>query len=88
VPYINNYYKKKFEPLVDSLEVTLPGVLNFVITKICHNYIKHKGLRYATLNEIIGVLESAKMELYRQVVGPYESKKKSLNGNISKLDKE
>jgi len=86
VPYIKD--REFFQQWADGIATDNPGILNFVITRICHNYITDNKLCYRTLNEVIGVLESAKMELYRQVVGPYESKKKSLNGNISKLDKE
>jgi len=63
-----------------------PGELNFVITERCHEYIKLNGLRYTTLNEVIGVLECCKQEFYRQVVSPYEDKKKAENGPISPLD--
>lgn len=62
------------------------GELNFYITKLCHIYIKNKGLRYSTLNEVIGVLECAKLELYRQVAAPYEDIKKNENGAVSELD--
>jgi len=63
-----------------------PGELNFVLTTIIHNYIKEEGLKYTTLNEAIGVLECAKLELYRMVVSEYENKKRLENGAISELD--
>jgi len=88
MPYINKQCRKSFKDWADGFTINTPVVLNFVITTICHNYIKDNGLRYQTLNEVIGVLECAKMELYRQVVMPYEDKKKAENGNISELDKE
>ena len=52
-----------------------------------HRYIKEHKLCYATLNEVIGVLECAKLELYRMVAAPYEDEKRIMNGNISDLDK-
>jgi len=63
-----------------------PGELNFVLTAIIHNYIKEEGLKYTTLNEAMGVLECAKLELYRMVVSEYEDKKRLENGAISELD--
>lgn len=63
-----------------------PGDLNFAIITMCHNYIKRKGLSYSTLNEVTGVLECAKLELYRQVVAKYEDKKRLANGSVSELD--
>lgn len=62
------------------------GELNFLITSIIHLYIKEKGLKYSSINEVIGVLECAKLELYRQIAAPYENKKKRENGAISELD--
>jgi hypothetical protein len=63
-----------------------PGELNYIITTLVHSYIERKGLCYTTLNEAIGVLECAKLELYRMVVAPYENGKQSENGPISELD--
>lgn len=62
------------------------GELNYEISHICHSYIKHKGLKYVTLNEVIGVLECCKQELYRTVAAKYEDKKRLANGSVSELD--
>lgn len=62
------------------------GELNYLITSLCHRYIQDEGLRYATLNEVVGVLECAKAELLRVVVGKYEDKKRLANGSVSELD--
>lgn len=62
------------------------GELNYILTKFIHRYIEEHKLNYATLNEVIGVLECAKIEVYRQIAGPYEDMKKSQNGPISDLD--
>lgn len=89
MPYIKKANKVNFYTDVYPMSV---GELNYVITKICHNYLLTSGdlgygeLKYKNLNEVIGVLECAKQELYRQVVAPYEDIKKKENGNISILD--
>lgn len=60
------------------------GELNFVITALIDNYIHNKGgkLTYADINEIMGVLESAKQEFYRRVAVPYEDGKLNANGDV------
>jgi len=62
------------------------GELNFTLTMIIHNYLLRKGLNYQNINEVMGVLECAKQELYRQVAASYEDKKKEENGPVSNLD--
>lgn len=52
------------------------GELNYAITRLVDDYLIRKGgIRYAHLNEVIGALECAKLELYRRVAAPYEDKK-------------
>lgn len=58
------------------------GELNFVITTLIDEFISKKGLKYETLNAMIGVLECAKMELYRRICAPYEDKKIIENGDV------
>lgn len=82
MPYIKKEDRKKFNSAIDSLNPNNSGELNYVITRLAHNYIKEKGLRYANMNEVVGVIESAKLEFYRKVVAPYEEKKIEDNGDI------
>ncbi len=86
MPYIQPEQRKKIDECLKDL-VSTPGTLNYTISKMCHNYIENFGLSYNTLNEVIGVLECAKLELYRQIVAPYEDQKKLKNGPVSELDK-
>lgn len=58
------------------------GELNFIISSLITNYLKEHGCRYAVLNEMIGALECAKLELYRKIGGPYEDIKESENGSV------
>ena len=64
------------------------GELNYTLTALVHKYLQHKGLKYATINEAIGALECAKLELYRMVAAPYENQKHKENGPVSELDKD
>lgn len=46
------------------------GELNYALTRIVDDYLIQKGgIRYAHLNEVVGALECAKLELYRRVAG-------------------
>jgi len=58
------------------------GELNFLVSTFIANYIKTKGLKYAVVNEMIGALECAKMELNRVIIGPYEDIKIAENGPV------
>jgi hypothetical protein len=44
--------------------------------------VSHGGLRYALLNEAIGALECAKIELYRRLAAPYEDEKRQETGDV------
>jgi len=48
------------------------GDLNFLVSTFIANYIRANGLKYANVNEMIGALECAKLELNRVIIGPYE----------------
>lgn len=58
------------------------GELNYAITVFLQTYLKEKGLRYENINSVIGVLECAKLELYRRVAAPYENIKVKENGDV------
>lgn len=61
-----------------------PGDLNYIITKLLLESFgsKLQQLRYSDYNEIIGLLESCKLEFYRRQVGPYEDTKKEQEGDV------
>ena len=58
------------------------GVLNYCITSLLNEVLKTNGLKYRNINELIGVLECAKLVLYRRVASPYEDEKKDSNGDV------
>lgn len=57
----------------------LEGDLNYLISSILDKTITGS---YKSINAAIGVLECAKLELYRRVAAPYEDTKKELNGDV------
>jgi len=63
------------------------GELNYAITRLVDAYLVTAASeagrrRYAHLNEAIGVLECAKLELYRRVAAPYEDAKMADSGDV------
>ena len=67
---------------INTAEISKMGELNFAISTLCKLYLDKQGKNYTTINDIIGVLECAKLECYRQVAASYENQKKSENGPV------
>jgi broad-specificity NMP kinase len=61
---------------------TTVGELNWIVSSSLAYYIEEHGLSYATINDVVGVLECAKQEVYRRVAAPYEDKKCKENGDV------
>lgn len=58
------------------------GELNYLITKLCDAFLIKTGLSYKNINQAIGALECAKLELYRRIAAPYEDQKCRDNGEV------
>ena len=92
MPYIEPNDRKKYdlaiEKIVDQLNISgitgfYPvGELNYIISTIIKKTLDRQGLRYQTVNAIIGALECCKLELYRRIAIPYEDEKIKLNGDV------
>ena len=82
MPYITQDRRK----LIDNgLKPETTGELNYAITKLIDQFIVDAGgVRYAHINEIIGVLECAKLEAYRRIAAPYEDVKLLESGDVYK----
>jgi len=96
MPYVSPDEKKVVDPVLNNLidaisDVDLdyePGLLNYVLTKIIHNWLPPKdNMKYFYINEVIGVLRCCEVFLIETVLIPYEKTKMKENGNISELDK-
>lgn len=79
MPYIKEYLRDEIEN--GSIPVDA-GQLNYVITSLCNLYLAEIGKTYSTINEVIGVLECAKLEMYRRIAAPYEDEKCKENGDV------
>jgi len=86
MPYIKPEDRKPLDALIDDLAARLPqdslaGNLNYVISRLCAKVLERER-NYARINELVGALECAKLELYRRVAGPYEDTKIDENGDV------
>lgn len=58
------------------------GELNFLFTWISLQYLEMQGTSYGRINDVLGALEGAKLEMYRRRVAPYEDLKIEENGDV------
>jgi len=92
MPYIRQEKRCEIENELDQLiikflesevEVGTAGRLNYLISSITGAILNNdERISYTRINELIGVLECAKLELYRRVAAPYEDDKSRLNGDV------
>ena len=83
MPYIKIGRRKELENDIENLAEKIMGAgeLNFVIFSLVKRLIG-EGYEYASLNMVMGVFESCKLEFYRRVVVPDEELKITENGDI------
>ena len=94
MPYIKQRDRKLFDDTLEELIGRLsacpePGNVNYVISRILLGLCEEstpvynsREANYSKYNELIGVLECAKLELYRRQITPYEDKKILENGDV------
>lgn len=80
MPYIKPELRS--EILVNPENISNAGELNYYISTLINYFIDKKGKSYSSINEVIGALECAKLELYRRVAAPYEDIKINENGEV------
>ena len=86
MPYIKQDERKELEPLtvlMDKTPIKSEGQLNYLITQLVRSYLcQQPRVGYGQINGVVGVLECAKLELYRRVAEPYENIKINENGDV------
>lgn len=80
MPYIPQEKRDEIDLDVQRLPETA-GELNYAITELVLAYYNVVP-DYASINDVLGALEGAKLEFYRRVAAPYEDTKKEANGDI------
>lgn len=78
MPYINQTQREALK----GRKPNNVGEVNYVITTAVDEYIADYGLSYERINAMIGVLECAKLELYRRIAAPYENGKIADHGDV------
>ena len=58
------------------------GELAYLITRAVVMYLDCHGIKYATLADVEGVLQTVSKEVFRRVTTPYEDKKCRDNGDV------
>lgn len=79
MPYLNAGVRSSLE---DGRVPSEAGELNYLVTRLCDAFLMKTGLSYKNINQAIGALECAKLELYRRIASPYEDKKSRENGDV------
>jgi hypothetical protein len=89
MPYIPEEERKEIEYSLNTLKAYLGisedlplGKLNYIVSTLISHLIEIHGTSYTIGNNLIGVLECAKHELYRRILSPYEDSKIELNGDV------
>lgn len=85
MPYIKQSQRQNLSYLTEALKdgtIDNAGELNYILTKMCIDYLEHSAPGYQSYNDVIGALEGAKLEMYRRRVAPYEDKKIIENGDV------
>lgn len=85
MPYIAKEARTQF--LDAGRKAQKPGELNYLMSQLVRSYLAMHGPTpgYQTYNDIIGVLECLKLEIYARLARPYEDKKISENGDVFDL---
>ena len=82
MPYIEKQNRLSLDPTEKTHPAMLPGELNYQITRLIDGYLGRSPFSYSQLNAVVGVLECAKLELYRRIAVPYEDTKIKQNGDV------
>lgn len=80
MPYIK---QERRDAILAGARPQNAGELNYAITVVVDQYVQDQGgIRYAHLNEVVGAMECAKLELYRRLAAPYEDQKIAEAGDV------
>jgi len=90
MPYITRDKREQLDRMIDELVISLKnldptgdvteGNMNYTITRLLNAV--YEKTSYRNINEIIGILECAKLEYYRKRASVYEDKKIKENGDV------
>lgn len=85
MPYVDSksraIFNHEFRLALDAVRDCEPGELCYAITRLVDTWLSATPT-YEDFAVAIGVLETAKLELYRRRVAPYEDFKAAANGDV------
>jgi hypothetical protein len=73
---------KKLEKLIGENPDNRDGIMNYVVSSLIARLYPEATSRYRDYNAATGMLECAKLELYRRLVAPYEDTKIAQHGDV------
>lgn len=84
MPYIVPNRREAFEEWLvrgPGLLKSSSGDLNYIITRLCQQWLGGAE-SYEDYKDVIGILETVKLEFYRRALAPYEDAKIQENGDV------
>lgn len=93
MPYIKQQAREQYKQALADLCLVIrrapPGEINYCITVITQAWLASlKPIGYTELALAVGILETAKQELIRRCLNPYENGKAAENGDVYTLFKQ
>lgn len=86
MPYIKDERRQRYNAQIRCLQSSLDGApggdLNYVISRLAIRESQSGRVRYSDIQEAIGVLECAKLELYRRLGTSVEDRAIESNGDL------
>lgn len=88
MPYIKIARRLALTTFTEQLkqEAKLNGLVSgdcvYLITHILNTYLAQRSANFADMATALGMLESAKLEIYRRTFAPYEDGKRKENGDV------
>ena len=84
MPYIPMWNRRSLDPFIDAVPVrgATAGEMAYVFTRLTLRWLREGFAGYSERALAVGVLETAKLELYRRNIGPYEDAKRDANGDV------
>lgn len=86
MPYIEQKERDLLDPFINVLahhmNLAGPGEFTYIVYRLALRYLGPNP-RFAACASVIGCLQAVVLELYRTVIGPYEERKRALNGDVT-----
>ena len=86
MPYISSGDREGLDKILAKMTKLTAGELCYCIVRLLdHTFRFDARPGYSDLALVLGILESAKLEIYRRVVAPYEDEAIERNGDVFDL---